>query len=127
MFEKEKAAPKHTAEQYFLFYEIHWINKYGIRANGENALNGKEHPNIRACVRCAWQSSQNTFVQTSTTTTKRLQPTTDYDNQIFEWETDSIGNNIASKTHRISEKYDEKHVEYHNSKQIFHRIYVPKQ
>lgn len=54
----------------------------------------------------------------------------DYENRIFEWETDSIGNNVCEcvqVTRLKAAKNDVKHMEYHNSKQIFHRIYVTKQ
>lgn len=56
----------------------------------------------------------------------------DYENRIFEWETDSIGNNmcvcVCMQVARMkAAKNDVKHMEYHNSKQIFHRIYVTKQ
>lgn len=81
--------------------------------------------NIHVCV-CAWQSSQHTH----TCKDKKLQTTMDYENQIFEWETDSMGNNVCicvRVTRTKAAKNDVKHMEYHNSMQIFRRIYVPKQ
>lgn len=108
MFEKEKAAPSSTAKKYFLFYEIHWINKYGISANGENALtvrNEKAHTNIPVC---AWQSSQHT------NTWKKKKKKSTNGNQIFEWETDSMENNVhkcVQVTRMKAAKNDVKHTE----------------